>query len=302
MELKWLEDFLVLAEMGSFSRAAEARNVTQPAFGRRIRALEHWLGGALIDRDAYPMELTLEGRVFRESAGNLVRELYRLRRDFAAQQEDSSEGVSFAMPHVLAVSFLPRWLRAVQGKLGPFNARVVCDNVLDCIQRLNDRECDFFIGFFHPQIPLVLDPSLGSYITLGTEKLIPYCGTDSNGAARFALPGSAAQPVPYLSYGTETFLYRAVDLHLNSHPVTAFLSPVFSNSVADTLLALAVDGQGIAWLPESLVTQGGGGGLVAAGDESWHLSLGLRIYRRLDAGGPLLERIWSIQPEVATND
>ena len=40
MELKWLEDFVALAENGSFSKAAKARYVTQPAFSRRIRALE----------------------------------------------------------------------------------------------------------------------------------------------------------------------------------------------------------------------------------------------------------------------
>ncbi len=41
---------------------------------------------------------------------------------------------------------------------------------------------------------------------------------------------------------------------------------------------------------------------VAAGDESWHVCLGLRIYRRLDDGGPMLERIWAVQSEVADGD
>ncbi len=45
MELKWLEDFLSLADSGSFSRSAEQRHVSQPAFSRRIRALEAWPGG-----------------------------------------------------------------------------------------------------------------------------------------------------------------------------------------------------------------------------------------------------------------
>ena len=50
MELKWLEDFLSLAETRSFSRSAEQRRVTQPAFSRRIRSLEIWLGTVLLDR------------------------------------------------------------------------------------------------------------------------------------------------------------------------------------------------------------------------------------------------------------
>ena len=40
MELKWLEDFVSLANTSSFSKSAKQRNVTQPAFSRRIRALE----------------------------------------------------------------------------------------------------------------------------------------------------------------------------------------------------------------------------------------------------------------------
>lgn len=44
MDIKWIEDFLVLAEQGSFTKAAETRFVTQPAFSRRIRSLETWLG------------------------------------------------------------------------------------------------------------------------------------------------------------------------------------------------------------------------------------------------------------------
>ncbi|PXW63626.1 regulatory helix-turn-helix LysR family protein [Methylobacterium sp. B4] len=50
MDLDWLTDFLALAELKTFSRAAEARNVTQPAFSRRIRALEVWVGTPLFVR------------------------------------------------------------------------------------------------------------------------------------------------------------------------------------------------------------------------------------------------------------
>jgi len=50
MDTKWLEDFISLAETGSFSRSAEMRHVTQPAFSRRIQSLESWLGTDLIDR------------------------------------------------------------------------------------------------------------------------------------------------------------------------------------------------------------------------------------------------------------
>ena len=61
METKWLEDFVSLAETRSFSRSAQLRHVTQPAFSRRIQALEAWAGTDLVDRSSYPTRLTAAG-------------------------------------------------------------------------------------------------------------------------------------------------------------------------------------------------------------------------------------------------
>jgi len=46
MEIQWFEAFISSVDTQSFSRSARERNITQPAFGRRIRALEsrlYWL-------------------------------------------------------------------------------------------------------------------------------------------------------------------------------------------------------------------------------------------------------------------
>ena len=61
MNLTWLDDFLALAASGNFSRAADERHMTQPAFSRRIRALEEWLGAELFDRSSQPAKLTPTG-------------------------------------------------------------------------------------------------------------------------------------------------------------------------------------------------------------------------------------------------
>ena len=68
MELIWLEDYLALAETLNFSRAAEARHVTQPAFSRRIRALENWVGADLFARTTHGVALTPAGEHFHNQA------------------------------------------------------------------------------------------------------------------------------------------------------------------------------------------------------------------------------------------
>ena len=62
LDLDWLEDFIALAESGNFSRAAQARNIAQPAFSRHIKSLEEWVGVDLFDRTSHPVSLTAAGR------------------------------------------------------------------------------------------------------------------------------------------------------------------------------------------------------------------------------------------------
>ncbi len=54
IETKWLYDFLTLEKCRNFSQAAIIRNVSQPAFSRRIRALEHAVGVELFNRQVSP--------------------------------------------------------------------------------------------------------------------------------------------------------------------------------------------------------------------------------------------------------
>ena len=114
MDLKWLEDFVSLAETRSFSRSAEERHVTQPAFSRRIQALEMWLGAPLIDRTTYPTTLTESGRRFRETAEEIIQLLGTARADLTAESRTRRRSVSMAALHTLALTFFPRWFGKIE--------------------------------------------------------------------------------------------------------------------------------------------------------------------------------------------
>ncbi len=71
MTLVQLRHLILLAELGSFSRAADAACLTQPALSRSIRALEIEFGGALFDRIAHRTELTSFGQHVVEQARSI---------------------------------------------------------------------------------------------------------------------------------------------------------------------------------------------------------------------------------------
>ena len=58
MDLQTLEDLLALIETGSLSEAAARRYVSQPAFSRRVKAIELSLGRPVIDRSTRPIRPT----------------------------------------------------------------------------------------------------------------------------------------------------------------------------------------------------------------------------------------------------
>ena len=87
MDTKWLEDFVSLAETRSFSRSAQLRHVTQPAFSRRIQSLEAWAGTDLVDRSSYPTRLTAAGATLYPKALDLLEALHNTRAALRGHNE-----------------------------------------------------------------------------------------------------------------------------------------------------------------------------------------------------------------------
>ena len=87
MNLRHLEHFLALSDMGSFSRAAEKLHITQSALSRSIQSLEEELGGPLLDRIGKRNELTPLGQSVLERTRGIVKEAAELKRGAALLQQ-----------------------------------------------------------------------------------------------------------------------------------------------------------------------------------------------------------------------
>ncbi|MEO9970188.1 MAG: LysR family transcriptional regulator [Hyphomonadaceae bacterium] len=66
MELHQIRYFLAACETLNFTRAAELRNVSQPALTKAIHMLEYELGGPLFDTQSRPIQLTALGELLRD--------------------------------------------------------------------------------------------------------------------------------------------------------------------------------------------------------------------------------------------
>src|SRR6476660_2724974 len=118
METKWLEDFVSLAETRSFSRSAQLRHVTQPAFSRRIQALEAWAGTDLVDRSSYPTRLTPAGETLYAQSLEMLQALQSTRAMLRGHSAAGQDVIECAMPQTLAFTVLPAWVRTPRDRFG----------------------------------------------------------------------------------------------------------------------------------------------------------------------------------------
>jgi LysR family transcriptional regulator, hypochlorite-specific transcription factor HypT len=253
VETKWLEDFVSLAETRSFSRSAQLRHVTQPAFSRRIQALEAWAGIDLVDRSSYPTRLTQAGETFHGQALEILDALQATRNLMRSHQAAGQDMIEFAVPHTLAFTFFPHWLMDLRPSFGAMKTRLTALNVHDAVLRLTEGGCDLLIAYHHPSQPLQLSAERYEMLSLGSETLAPYAKAGPDGRPLFVLPGRANERVPFLSYASGAYMARMVEVILKQAGEPLHLEPIYETDMAEGLKAMALEGHGLAFLPHSSV-------------------------------------------------
>ncbi len=295
MQIRWVEDFLTLADARAFSRAAERRNVSQPTFSRHIQSLEEWLGVELIDRRVQGVQLTPAGRIFRGFAADVLHRTYEMRTILRGQAPRTEDAVRFSVAHTLSVTFFPQWLSGLKQTLGNVVAHVGAVNAAEGAGALMEGATDLLIVYHHPHLPVLLDPSRFPHLTLTTEAMRPFSATRDDGRPMHRLPGRADAEVPFLSYASGTYLGPVVEMILLSAGERCHLARSFDTHMAESLKAMVLEGHGLGWLPESCVRREvAEGRVVAAGPARWNCTLEIRLHRSADNSNAMVERIWQL--------
>jgi DNA-binding transcriptional LysR family regulator len=111
MQLSQITTFLTIAELRSFSLAAEQLHITQPAVSKRIRQLEQSMKTSLFDRIGKRSILTPNGRAFLPHAERILHEVNSYRSSLEGQNDKPSGTLSLATSHHIGLHRLPQILR-----------------------------------------------------------------------------------------------------------------------------------------------------------------------------------------------
>jgi len=198
MELIEVEAFLAIVDHGTFTGAAAALGISQPAISRRIDLLEMDLETPLFIRDRTGARLTRSGEAFLPFARNVVASV----RDGMAAVRESTHGdrgdIHLALVGTLANTSLLGQLRRFRAEHPAMRIRLRTANSSEVGQLVLSGEADLGLRYFPDH-----DPFLESTV-IAHEPLVIVRAADS-----MLVPGdvrSAADlaTVPWVSFPTST--------------------------------------------------------------------------------------------------
>jgi DNA-binding transcriptional LysR family regulator len=235
-------------------------------------------------------------------AERAVRELAGAREQ-ARAAGGAGTPVAVAAPHSAAIGLLPALFGPGQGGAAPGPLlRVEADDAEGIARRLREGACH--LGLLYTAAdPPPPDPGALPSVEVGRDRLLPLAAPDGEGVPRHTLPGRPGAPARWLTLGAAAYIGRAVAAARRSGFPPHHLRAVAENGLAAALRTMALEGAGLAWLPESLIRGDlAAGALVRAGGEVWDVPLRVRLVRSAapsEAADRLFERLRAASPAPA---
>lgn len=145
LDLDAVEAFVRIAELGSFTRAAEAMGTAQAAVSLKLQRLEARLGCRLVERTPRHVELSARGAAFLEHARELLAAHDRALATFAQARQRLTLGIS---DHVAGPE-LPALIARMNAKDPQLLIEIRIGSSGDLLQAYDRRELDAVLARMH---------------------------------------------------------------------------------------------------------------------------------------------------------
>ena len=290
MRLEWLDDILAILETDSLNAAADKRFVTQPAFSRRIKAIESHLGVEIVDRSKKPARIRATVGDQRKRIQDIAASMRDLQSDLKRQGREVLNRIVISSQHAITTSLAPDLVtRFSQDR--HLSIRLRSANRDECYAQLLTKQADIALLYESDSEPLPEGDDYLETARLGFEPLVPVYP-----AAHLPRLNEdyARGEIYVVAYPSDVFLGKVV----NQEILAGFANASFVRKRAETALTLAMKelalrGVGVAWLPKSLVHREIAAGILSDLSPtlpSARLSL---VAMRLASPGPAAaERVW----------
>lgn len=246
MDTNWLRDLIAIDIHGSFSKAAISRSVSVSALSRRIQMLESWAKQTLVDRSSHPVRLTSIGQDLLSVAHAVTNEVDRAQMRLRQVGENRTP-IRFLAPNSVSVALMPRLLTVLQRELGPLQVTLMHGNFREVMQRFFDGDAEFALYYACPAYLPRERFSHDVSAMIASDALLPVAKSAKN-----ALAGSS-EAYRVVLLNDDSYLGQVARSIMLHHKLDYTIRITCSQILA--VRQLALEGEGMAWLPASLVEE-----------------------------------------------
>lgn len=277
MDTRWLEDVLALLEEGTLNRAAARRNVTQPAFSRRIRAFEDWIGASMLDRQVNRIALHPALSEHETEMRAILNRLAELRETLATH-EGKAKKITVVSQHALSAGTFPEICRTYVERQPDLVFRLRTLNRRECISAFLRAEADILLCYKAPDFPpMPFEREILAKLWR-QDFLVPLVATTTMAGLEGTDPRYA--DLPFIAYPDESYFGRLI---AEAGERTDRLGPTGQTRVTSAfsfgVLQLARAGLGVGWVPTSLAASHlASGELVSLEDHFGKISVDITLY------------------------
>jgi DNA-binding transcriptional LysR family regulator len=247
MSLRNVELFCEIAQRRSFSKAAEAQNVSQPAASQAVHVLEEHLGTQLIDRSVRPLGLTPAGKVYFDGCRRLLDE-FRLVEDEVRRISDVVVGrVRVAAIYSVGLLQMDAYVRRFAELYPQAELQLAYLHPDEVYERILNDEAD---------VGLVSFPKVGGdvgCIPWQEQPMAVVVAPDHPLAGETEISVSRLEGEPFVAFTPELTIRRKIDRWLKQAGVAVDVVHAFDN-IENIKRAVEV-GSGLAILPEPTVAR-----------------------------------------------
>jgi DNA-binding transcriptional LysR family regulator len=248
MELRHLRYFVAVAEMLSFTKAAQRLRLAQPSLTRQVRNLEEELGVQLLDRSHNPVVLTEQGRRFLFDS----RKVLELCAESVAALKEMGKGDSSQLNIGYVANIHYRLIPATLGAFRKLSPRVTL-NLLD----MTSAEQFYALDIGKIDLGFVGLPPVGSQhellskcVSYDTILIVLPAGHPLAETARVKLASLASHSFIGMSAKTHP---GAREWLLDTCQSAGFTGKILQEAdVEATAIGFVADGLGLAFMPEQI--------------------------------------------------
>lgn len=246
MDMPSLKAFLSVAKLASFSAAAEALHLTQPAVSKRISQLEQQLGVKLFDRVGRKVLLTESGTALYPRAQQLLLDMEDTRRCISSLANNIAGSLNIGTSHHIGLHHLPPILRHFSSNYPEVKLNIRFVDSERAYEDVLNGELELGIVTLPPQFHQEV-----SWQVLWPDPLCFVVGRDHELAHAKRVTLKKLTSFPAILPSQSTFTRRIAESLFNRHQLKVDAS--ISTNYLETIKMMVSVGLGWSILPETMV-------------------------------------------------